>query len=110
MNQRHAMRCLERQRLAGPYAAQVVELRSWRLPAACDFITVISIPFLMRFDASGQKLLNPGFHREHTVRFHGNTIALSLSIVYVLSKKAPSVPWEQVLRDSEGKDESNCRA
>jgi hypothetical protein len=29
--------------------------------AACDFVTVISIPFLMRFDESGQKLLNPWF-------------------------------------------------
>ncbi|MPW18968.1 hypothetical protein GCT13_19210 [Paraburkholderia sp. CNPSo 3157] len=57
------------------------------MPAACDFITVISIPFLMRFNSSGHKLLNPGFNREHTVRFHGRTIALSLSIVYVLSKR-----------------------
>jgi hypothetical protein len=54
--------------------------------AACDFVTVISMPFLMRFDASGQKLLNPGFNREHTAIFHGSTIALNLSIVYVLSK------------------------
>jgi hypothetical protein len=45
---------------------------------ACDFITVISIPFLMRFDAGGQKLLNPGFNRVHTVRFHGSTIELNL--------------------------------
>jgi hypothetical protein len=27
--------------------------------AACDFVTVISIPFSMRSDASGQKLPNP---------------------------------------------------
>ena len=53
--------------------------------AACEFVTVISIPFLMRFDAGGQKLPNPCFNREDTVRFHDSRIALRLSIVYVLT-------------------------
>ena len=52
-----------------------------------DLVTVISIPMHMRFNANGQKLLNPGFSRGHIVRFLGNMIALNLSIVYVLCKR-----------------------
>ena len=52
-----------------------------------DLVSVISIPMHMRFNANGQKLLNPGFSRGHIVRFLGKMIALNLSIVYVPCKR-----------------------